>query len=161
MTSNTLQHIMLHQQSFGWNLVQNTASYQHEEALLPPTQVGQGSATDCCEMWVPPFQAPDFWGDLSRPSKMQHFRNLTCMAFRCKYHHCIWIHAEELVLIFLRLTRNLGNAACEPLWYPPLPHSQLPHANMMQPGVNSTKQSFHIYDEVEASACGMGRFAVS
>jgi hypothetical protein len=36
---------MLHQQSFGWNLVQNTASYQHEEALLPPTQVGQGSAT--------------------------------------------------------------------------------------------------------------------
>ena len=32
---------------------------------------------------------------------------------------------------------------------------------MMQPGVNSTTQSFHIYAEVVASACGMGSFAVS
>ena len=32
---------------------------------------------------------------------------------------------------------------------------------MLQPGVNSTRQRFHIYAEVVVSACGMGSFAVS
>ena len=32
---------------------------------------------------------------------------------------------------------------------------------MLQPGVNSTRQSFHTYAKVVASACGMGSFAVS
>lgn len=92
---------------------------------------------------------------------MQHFRNLTYKALRCKNQHCIRIHSEELVLICLRLTRNLKNAASEPLWPPPLPHSETPYACMMQARANSTMQSLHIYAEFVSNGCGIASFAVS